>query len=313
MEARQQMAKNRFDAPPVQIAKDQYVMTLVPQTKASICDVVIVTYNSEKIINSAIESIPCEANIIVVDNNSSDETVKNLSPHNVKLVKNMKNIGFGSACNKGARIGNSPFILFINPDAVLDKNALEALILAAENYQDAAAFNPRITNHNGNQKFRSKTFLQPVFELYMDKFVPSRHLPPNEDCEIKVLSGSAILCRRSAFEQIGGFDENIFLFFEDDDLSLAFIKAGWKLRYVHKAVVLHAGADSTAPEEGLWFLKGFEWSKSQMYVANKHSIRFKRRLTIFSLWIRKIISKSLKRKDKEVFFSGRISGLINKS
>lgn len=126
-----------------------------------------------------------------------------------------ENLGFGRAHNRLARGARTPWVLLLNPDSALLTGALRALLEAAAGDPRGAAFECR----------------QRPFEH------PKNYHPLT--LETEWVSGAAVLLRRSAFEAVGGFDERLFLYGEDVDLSWRLRAAGWKLRYVPQAQVVH--------------------------------------------------------------------------
>ncbi|MGI9388432.1 MAG: glycosyltransferase family 2 protein, partial [Boseongicola sp.] len=142
---------------------------------------------------------------------------------------------------------------------------------AADARPDYAAFNPRILLPNGHQ------FQRRMSRLLSPELNEKLRLPLTQDQDVEMLSGAALFCRRADFEAIGGFDENIFLFCEDDDLSLRLRQNGKSLGYVHDAVVEHDGGASTANNPSLEELKAYHFMKSNRYTMCKHAIAFERR------------------------------------
>ncbi|MEZ5876249.1 MAG: glycosyltransferase [Tepidamorphaceae bacterium] len=98
--------------------------------------------------------------------------------------------------------------------------------------------------------------------------------------------GAAVLFRRSVFEQLGGFDERIFLFFEDVDISARLIKSGGHIWYIHDAVCTHAGASSSGSSSAMTEFRNYHFMLAQSYVSAKHGL-------IFGL-PRRLVSQSLK-------------------
>lgn len=231
--------------------------------------VVLVTHNSAGVIEDALNSIPDGCEIVVVDNASSDETVRRLSGYDVKLTTSDENLGFGKACNLGAAATTREFIFFLNPDATLDGEAVVKLVAAADAHPQAAAFNPKILRRDGSQFFRVRSHLFPETRR-------AKKITPEGDQNINVLSGAACLVRREAFEAVGGFDPNIFLYCEDDDLGLRFLKTGATLRYVQDAVVRHTGNASSEPSPDLERFKAYHEMRSRWYTSQKHGVRFSR-------------------------------------
>jgi GT2 family glycosyltransferase len=228
--------------------------------------IVFVTYNSGEVIGDAIRSIPPGNEIIVVDNASTDNSVEICRSLGATVLEMPKNLGFGTACNRGAEVATTDNILFLNPDARLAEGALEALAQALHRYPDTAAFNPRLLNEDGTQFLRRRTILLPRPYLFRPPL-------PTGDESVVIASGAALLMRKKDFQQFGGFDENIFLYYEDDDLSARILKSGRTIRYVHSAIAYHRGGCSSksSPEEDSF--KEYEFAKSKLYVLNKHGIR----------------------------------------
>jgi len=89
--------------------------------------------------------------------------------------------------------------------------------------------------------------------------------------EVKILSGAALFCRQDAFEQVGGFDERIFLYHEDDDICLRLRQAGWALRLEHGAAARHVGSGSTGYSKASVRAKAYAIAQSRLYVEQKHN------------------------------------------
>ena len=238
-------------------------------TPAERVHAVLVTYNSAAVIADALKSLPDTTQTTVVDNASRDATASVVKGMNVPIFVSSSNIGFGNACNLGAREAEREFLLFLNPDARLQPGALDALVAAADNNANSAAFNPRLLRANGSQFFRVRSHLFPETKR-------AKRQTPTGDQDIKILSGAAFLCRRALFEEMGGFDPHIFMYCEDDDLGLRLRKAGWTLRYVHDAVVVHQGNQSSAPSDALEVTKAYHEMRSRWYTAVKHGVGFSR-------------------------------------
>lgn len=231
--------------------------------------VILVTHNSASVIAEAIQSLPKGVDVIAVDNASDDATISVLNDLGVQVCPSTTNIGFGRACNLGAGKTGREFLLFLNPDAVLQAGALDELVSAADVHPRAAALNPRILRPDGSQFFRVRSHLFP-------QTLRSARVYPTGDQSVSVLSGAAFLMRRETFETLGGFDPAIFLYCEDDDLGLRIQNAGWQVRYVHDAIVMHQGNRSSAPSRALDRFKAYHEMRSRWYTAHKHGVPFSR-------------------------------------
>lgn len=230
--------------------------------------VVLVTFNSDHILANALESIPAGCDIIVVDNASSDESSSIADRFNVRVIQNKENLGFGAACNIGAAASDRKYVLFFNPDAVLQGNALEKLMETLTLYGDAAAVGPRFVTQAGRSVWRYKSILHP------QRNPSAPVIEPEGRCCMPLLTGAAMLCRRDIFESIGGFDENIFMYFEDDDLSKRLVNAGSYLIYEPEAEVLHDFGMSSGQSFALERIKNRRKIESKIFVMKKYGISF---------------------------------------
>ncbi|MEO9572770.1 MAG: glycosyltransferase [Tateyamaria sp.] len=225
--------------------------------------IITVSYNSMAVLPAMLKSVPKGTPVVVVDNASSDAgALKALTDeYGAILHLNTNNVGFGPACNQGAAKAQTEFLLFLNPDAELQAGALEALIQAAKTYPDVSGFNPRILDQNGNQSFKRGSKIKPK-ERWKGAL-------PTADAVVSVLAGSAIFCRRAVFEEIGGFDPAIFMYHEDDDLSLRLREHG-PLMYCHDAKVVHLSGHGSPRLPAVAAFKAYYSARSRAYALGKY-------------------------------------------
>lgn len=230
--------------------------------------VVTVAYNSAAVLPVMLASLPNGMDSVVVDNASrdSDELHALIDLPKVILIKNNVNEGFGAACNRGAQIAKTEFLLFLNPDSKLAADALDQLLMAADRHPEAVAFNPRLEDDGGSEAFKRGSHLLP-----RSQWLP-KGTPP-ADCPLPILTGAALFVRRSAFEAVGGFDTEIFLFFEDDDLCMR-LRALGTLRLARAALVTHTGGGSSLPDIRMVGFKSWHFGWSRIYASRKHGRRF---------------------------------------
>ena len=217
--------------------------------------------------------------MIVVDNASTDgsaDAVAATYPE-ADLIALPENIGFAAAVNRGATIGEAPYILLLNNDARLGPEALERMRQALDN-ERVAAVGPRLLGPDGQielsldrtlspwneARFRVLGTLYgsgrgPVAALVRRRYARSR--------DVVSLSGACILLRREAFDQANGFDERFFLYAEDVDLCLRLRQAGWRLRYQADAVVEHDRGASSGTAAAATAL---HYRRSQIAFYRKH-------------------------------------------
>jgi N-acetylglucosaminyl-diphospho-decaprenol L-rhamnosyltransferase len=231
--------------------------------------VVIVSYNSAHCIARALKSASGAAQCIVVDNASADDSIAIASAFGCQIIKNDRNRGFGVACNQAARAATCEFILFLNPDAVLAPNALRLMLAAAAANAEVVALGPR---HELPADDEVQAPDRARLERARSRGVLSQPLAGSRT--VDSLSGAALLCRRSKFAEIGGFDEKFFLYFEDEDLCRRLAPLG-PLLAVNDATVFQlpgTGARLNLPQQ---FMKYRRYGRSRVYFTRKHGLRFK--------------------------------------
>jgi GT2 family glycosyltransferase len=199
------------------------------------------------------------AEIVVVDNASRDGLAAALAssvPAARVLVEEV-NRGYGAGCNRGARETSRPYLLFLNSDAVVQPGAVAALEAALDGSRGAAAAGPRLANEDGSLQPSIRRFPTPwrIFCESSGLAFVSRggkpfegHTATRQDHararDVEALMGAALLVRREAYDDAGGFDEAFFLYAEETDLMARWAGRRWRLRYEPAAVVVHEGGRS---------------------------------------------------------------------
>ena len=235
--------------------------------------VVVVDFNSSVQTVSTLREVSAQLQGIawdgaVVDNASTDlsRAVLGGVPPRVRVVHNACNVGFGRAVNQGVQQTEAPFILLLNPDSLPMAGAIERLCNEMDRWADCAAAGPHVLNPDGTSQgsarwdpnlltglFGRSTILSRAFpRLYWVRknIVTPADVPAGETSRpVDWVSGAFVLLRRSAFEQVGGFDEGYFLYWEDADLGRRLRNAGYSVRYVPDAKVEHqiGGSSHTVP------------------------------------------------------------------
>lgn len=221
--------------------------------------IIIVTYNSAAEIGACLDAaLPTGAEIVVVDNASTDGTVAEIARRGVRLIANSTNRGFACAVNQGISALNYPYVMLLNPDVIL-QTSLEPLREACERPGCAgaggqlvdAAGRPQI----GFMVRRLPTPAALVLEaLLLNRIWPgnpvnrryrSLDLDYSKDHQVEQPAGAFFMVRRSVWHELGGLDEGFFpLWFEDVDFCRRILNRGFVLSYVPKAVAKHTGAHS---------------------------------------------------------------------
>lgn len=268
--------------------------------------VVSVCFNSSAVLKDLLASIPPGTTTILVDNGSQDlaSTRELADRHHAHLICNASNAGFGAACNQGAALSRSEFLFFVNPDSVLNATTLARLESAADTHPTASAFNPRIINRRGASSFKRRSCL-----LKPEQILP--RTPPADDSEVAVLSGAALFVRARDFEQVGGFDSNIFLYHEDDDISLRLRQQAGPIWFIPAAEVMDLSGHSSGRSASVSALKAWHMGRFLVYTTSTHQIPGAYRKALWSA-VRQLLSPSTllsKRKfyKNRAFFQGVLS------
>ncbi|VXC21139.1 N-acetylglucosaminyl-diphospho-decaprenol L-rhamnosyltransferase [Frigoribacterium sp. 9N] len=227
--------------------------------------VVTVTYNTGETLRPLLASIPRASSdpvvTVVSDNGSSDvDLVRSISLENgASFVVSGRNLGYGGGVRHGLSTVTDPveFVLVTNPDVVLGDGAIDRLVEAAERLPRAGSLGPKIIDETGVVYPSARRL--PSLRTGIGHAAFSRLWPGNPwsqsywaaretavERTAGWLSGACVLVRRSAFDEIGGFDEGYFMYFEDVDLGARLGRAGWDNVFVPTAVVMHSGAHSTS-------------------------------------------------------------------
>lgn len=274
-------------------------------TSFPICDVTVISvcYKSDAVIGEMVDSIPQKTPVILVDNGITNSFESVPPCRNVKIVELAENEGFGRGCNAGAAEAKTKWLLFLNPDAHLEKGALEALLKAAKQYPEASAFNPRISNSDGSAYFKRRSCLLPRRE-YMKRGWPK------SDCQVPVLSGAAIFVSKGKFDAIGGFDPMIFLYHEDDDLSLRLRKLG-PLMFILDALVVHAGGHSSGRSPDVAYFKAHQMARSRIYAGHKHKRPMPMFFALLDVTIQWLAPLTLLSRRRRAKARGYVTGLLS--
>ncbi|TSA19529.1 glycosyltransferase [bacterium] len=236
------------------------------QQSAPLLSIIIVNYNVRDFLHHALVSLQkamkgMKGEIIVVDNASDDgsiEMVRRRFPA-VQLVASKSNLGFAKANNVGLKRARGKFILLINPDTLVQEDTLRVMLRFFEENHDVGLAGCKILNPDGTfQLACRRSFPRPwaaftkmvgLSALFPTSRLFGRYnltyLSPDETYEIDAVSGSFMMVRREAYEQVGGLDEDFFMYGEDLDWCYRIQRAGWKNYYVHTTQIIHYKGEST--------------------------------------------------------------------
>jgi len=251
--------------------------------------IVIVNYNVKYFLKQCIQSIynsdyhkPYE--IIVVDNNSQDDSIEMLAEHfpDVKVIANKENVGFSKANNQGFDIAESKYVLILNPDTVIKEDTLST---CDERMQDdsVGAIGVKMLDGKGQYLPESKRgFPTPIHALWkmigLSKLFPNSaffnkyylgHLSENKEHTIDVLTGAFLWTRKEILDRIGGFDEDYFMYGEDIEMSYQIKEAGYNLIYLPTTDIIHFKGESTK-KSSVHYLKNF-YGAMGIYAGKRNS------------------------------------------
>lgn len=222
--------------------------------------VIIVSFNVKTYLLNCIRSVYQAAGsfsveVIVVDNSSEDNSVvavREAYPQ-VKLIPNLVNAGFGTACNQGLDIATGKYILFLNPDTLVGETVFSELIPSMEKDPTIGLLGCRILNEDGTLQLACRrSFPTPwvafsrmtgLSSLFPESPLFARYnltfLDEHQVNEVDAVSGSFMLCRHDVLNKTGGFDESFFMYGEDLDLCYRVKKAGYRVVYNPAASIIH--------------------------------------------------------------------------
>jgi GT2 family glycosyltransferase len=221
--------------------------------------VVVVLHNSGPVIGDCLSSLPAEVEVVVVDNASSDDgaTIAARARPDATVFRSQDNLGFGGGCQAGAEVATRPILLSLNPDAQIDAAAIETLT-ATLGRHPRAVVGPRLLKESGQLRplraaldiRKDALWLLPASE----RWTPSswKHQPEaRTDVEHQVLyvEGACFLVRREDLHAVGGFDPDLFLYFEELSLTHRLRQLGGGAWYEPRAVATHIGQASTSKRE----------------------------------------------------------------
>jgi GT2 family glycosyltransferase len=212
--------------------------------------VLIVNWNGGALLSRCLQSLKQQSrqpdHIVVVDNASSDDSLAQAADllRHVELLRLDTNAGFARANNIGAAAArNYDALALLNPDAVAEPDWLATLVAAADNAPGVAAFASRMLLASTPQYLDGAGDSYHVSgRAWRNGHRSSAEQWPAIDTEVFAPCAAAALYRRDAFDEVGGFDEQYFCYFEDVDLGFRLRLRGHRCLYVHAAVVRHVGS-----------------------------------------------------------------------
>lgn len=208
--------------------------------------IIIINYQTPKLTSACLKSILSfphnEREIIVVDNNSSDNSLEIISQEfsqeieeeKIKIIPSSVNLGFGGGNNLGAKEAKGEFLLFLNSDTLIKEDIFKSALDIFQQDEKIGLISPLLMTEEGLEQ---KDAYGPWPNLKNLIFKRANNYPD-------WLSGCTLFIRKSLFEELKGFDENFFLYFEDVDLCFRASKLGYKVKVDRNSKVIHLGGKS---------------------------------------------------------------------
>ncbi|MBS0299757.1 MAG: glycosyltransferase family 2 protein [Proteobacteria bacterium] len=223
--------------------------------------VVIVNHNAGSLLTQCVVSALEQAqNVIVVDNASSDTSLTELelrfsTENRLQVIRLENNVGFAAGCNTGLSATTQPYILFLNPDCLLQENSLQRMVHVMESDPTIGMVGGYLINPDGSEQGGGRRAIPTpwralvrAFGLYhLEKYWPrlffdfhlNKRPLPQTPVEVEAISGALMLVRRQAIDDVGPWDEQYFLHCEDLDWCMRFKQKNWKIVFVPDAPVVH--------------------------------------------------------------------------
>jgi hypothetical protein len=262
--------------------------------------VVLVSYNTrdllEQALRTALEAAAgLEVEVFVVDNASRDHSAKMVAEKfpQVKLIRSPRNLGFAGGNNLALRQVQGRHVLLLNTDTVVRRDTLRCLVGFLDAHPEAGAAGCKILNPDGTLQLACRRgFPTPMAAFCkvsgLSRLFPKSrrlagynltYLDPEQTSEVDALSGSCMMVRKAAIDQVGLLDEDYFMYGEDLDWCYRLRQAGWRIYYVPHTAIVHFKGESGRAEQ---MRVRYRFYEAMSIFARKH---MQQRYRFFPLWL----------------------------
>ena len=274
--------------------------------------VIIVSYKSDHVIENCITSIDSEIEIVVVDNSNNDKFKDKIETKykNVKCILSKENLGMGGGNNLGIKNVNKDFALILNPDVALENNSMNEIMVASKEIDNFGIISPISSKDE-----------YPNYILNKD-----HNFDPDKPFKVNSVDGYAMLLNLKKLKKIENFnffDENFFLYLENEDLCKRLIEKNEDIYIVPKSKIHHQGGKAVDPKykNEIEYLRNWHWMWSKFYFNKKHYGYLIALMKVFKNLISAkirffyylITFNSFKRKIYQMRLLGLISSMIGKN
>ncbi|AIQ71274.1 glycosyltransferase family 2 protein [Paenibacillus graminis] len=250
--------------------------------------IIVLNYNTCRLTMDCLRSVyDSESNfvyeIILIDNNSRDDSVERISREfpGVMLIANSENVGYARANNQGMEVASGRYVLLLNSDTVVRKDTLQIMISFMDSRPDLGASGCKVILPDGSlDKACKRGFPTPSASFYyafgFSKLFPDRprfngyqlgYLDPDQDYPVDCLVGAFMLLRRETIDQVGGLDEDFFMYGEDLDWCFRIKEAGWGIYYYPQTSIVHLKGGSARRRP---FKIVYEFHRAMILFHRKH-------------------------------------------
>ncbi|MFW9263326.1 glycosyltransferase family 2 protein [Nostoc sp. CALU 546] len=245
--------------------------------------IILVNYNGAEILLDCLNSIQKfidipNYEIILVDNASSDSSVELVAANypEIRLVKQIENRGFGAGNNVGAKLATGEFLFLLNTDTILISNILPHLIQLMQADPQVGIIGPKLLNPDRSLQisvspalgikgeYEARQMHQAYQNISQQSLIEKKF---QKIQEVDIVVGAAFFIRSSLFHDLGGFDENFFMYFEESDLCQRAQYRGYKIIYTPDISLIHLKGYSIQKAANVMAI---EYRRSQIYYYQKH-------------------------------------------
>lgn len=259
--------------------------------------IILVNYNGGQVVLDCLDSIrrhlhQISHEVIVVDNASTDDSANLIEEKfpEVRLLRLQQNRGFGAGNNQGAAISTGKYLLLLNTDTLLISDVLPHLVETIKQNSSIGIVAPQLLNPDQSLQLSTAKRIgiwgeyqalkqQRDYKNRRDQVVQQFSIAQ----EVDIVIGAALMIRRSLFEDLAGFDETFFMYFEESDLCERARAKGWKVVYDPTVALIHLGGYSVSKTSDRL---QFAYRCSQLYYYQKHRPLWERFVLRFYLTVK---------------------------
>ncbi len=259
--------------------------------------VIVVNWNTKDLIKDCLDSmindewLMTNGEVIVVDNNSSDNSVEFVRKFKVQnskfkiiLIENKDNLGFAKANNQGIEAAKGEYVLLLNSDTIIKDKAISETAKWLDEHEDVDVVGCKLLNPDGSDQSSVGQFpkLFNVFKMLFLDFVTGgwSMTSPNQTKPVDWVMGAFFMARRKCFQEVGGLDENIFMYMEEVEWCYRAKKNGKRIYFYPKVEIIHLKGGSSKTGKTGPILNIYQ---GLVYFYDKHMPKWQKVLVVFML------------------------------